>query len=80
MGISGRALRQIEASLAIQKGLIAADLPVDDEIETKQESSYFANARQMDLRKYYQTPRFISGCDFTFGPNGSLRPIPSGEC
>lgn len=73
MGISGRALRQIEASLTIQS---MATTPTVTEMPSlpEQGPSTFTHFEKMEPRKYHHPGAFLPGCEFAIGPNGLLVP------
>lgn len=75
MGISGKALRLLDASFAARHNVRsqADTVFVDDDI-TYAPSSGFANIHEMEPRRHYTKFSFSPGCDFAFAPDGRLVP------
>lgn len=71
MGISGKALRLLDASFAARHN--AVTVSVDDDISCAP-SSGFANVHEMEPRRHYTKFSFSPGCDFAFAPDGRLVP------
>lgn len=71
MGISGKALRQLDASFAARSQ--TTTVAIDDDIVYEPCHS-FADVHALTPRRHYAKPSFSPSCDFAFAPDGRLVP------
>lgn len=79
MGISGRALRLLDASFDARSHARSTMVAIKDDLVPPDDSSCFVNAVALHLRGYYPGSDFLSDCDFVFGATGRILPGHAGE-